>query len=242
MQNMPMIPRSTGAWIVTVIAGSPAEKAGLTVGDLVTAVDGAALDAKSDLATVINAHKPGDTVVFAVIGADRNTRDVTVTLGENAQDKAKPWLGVEYQMVSRLADNAPWSGKLPNLVGVRVMAVTDDGPAAKAGIAQGDLLTTIDGTAVRTVQEIIAAVGKHKPGDTMKVGVVHAADGSDAEVVVTLAENPQDKAQAFLGVRLGGFGMLRGPGGGNPGNRNPGNRNPGNRPPGGQSGLGGTDA
>jgi S1-C subfamily serine protease len=234
MQDMPqpMMPGSTGAWILTVVAGSPAEKAGLATGDLVTAVDGVALDAKNDLATLLNAHKPGDTVMFTVTGADRNTRDVKVTLGENAQDKAKPWLGVEYRMVSRLGDFVPRPDGQRNMAGVRVMAVTDDSPAAKAGITRGDLLTTIDGTAVRTAQEIIDAVAKHKPGDTLKVGVVHAADGSDAEVVVTLAENPQDKAKAFLGVQLGGPGLVPGQGG----------PNPGKRAPGGWGGLGGTDA
>ena len=157
MQNMPRlaIPDSTGAWILTVAAGSPAEKAGLAAGDLVTAVDGVALDAKNDLATLLNAHKPGDTVTFAVTGADRNTRDVKVTLGENAQDKAKPWLGVEYRMVSRLADDLPQPYGQRLMAGIRVVDVTVDSPAAKAGIARGDLLTSIDGTAVRTAQEII---------------------------------------------------------------------------------------
>jgi S1-C subfamily serine protease len=239
MQNMPqpMMPVSPGAWILTVAAGSPAEKAGLAAGDLVTAVDGAALDAKNDLATLLNAHKPGDTVIFTVTGADRNTRDVKVTLGENAQDKAKPWLGVEYRMVSRLGDLVPRPDGQGILAGVRVMAVTNDSPAANAGIARGDLLTTIDGTAVRTAQEAIDAVAKHKPGDTVKVGVVHAADGSGAEVVVTLAENPQDKAKAFLGVQLGGPGMAPGQGG-----PNPGKRAPGGKAPGGWGRLDGTDA
>ncbi len=178
-------------------------------------------------------------MTFAVTGADRNPRDVKVTLGENAQDKAKPWLGVEYRMVSRLGDLAPRPYGQPIMAGVRVIAVTDDSPAAKAGITRGDLLTTVDGTAVRTAQEIIDAVAKRKPGDTVKVGVVHAADGSDAEVVVTLAENPQDKAKAFLGVQLGGPGLAPGQGGMNP---NPGKRNPGKRNPGGWGGLDGTDA
>jgi S1-C subfamily serine protease len=237
-RNMPRlaVPGSTAAWIVTVIAESPAEKAGLAPGDLVTAVDGVAFDAKNDLAALLNAHKPGDTVVLAVLGEDGAARDVTVSLGENAQDKAKPWLGVEYRMASRLADKVPWSDRMQMMAGVRVTAVTADGPAAKAGIAQGDLLTTVDGTAVRTAQQIIGEVGKHKPGDTMKVNVVRAADGSNAEVVVTLAENPQDKAKAFLGVQLGGPGMVPGQGG-----RSPGNRGPGGMIPGGRGGFRGTD-
>ncbi len=103
--------------------------------------------------------------------------------------------------------------------GVRVVSVTDGGPAAKAGIARGDLLTSIDGTAVQTAQQVIDAVGNHKPGDTVKIGVVHAADGAASEAAVTLAENPQDAAKAFLGVQLGSFGVS--PRSGRAGSRRP---------------------
>jgi S1-C subfamily serine protease len=237
-QTMPRLqmPVATGAWIVSVAAASPAAKAGIAVGDLVTAVDGTAVDAKNDLATLLNTRKPGDTVVLAVTGADRSTRDVKVTLGENAQDATKPMLGVQYRAVSRLADNLP-SDRMQTAAGVRVVAVTDGGPAAKAGIARGDLLTSIDGTDVRTAQQVIDAVGKHKPGDEVKIGVVRAADGAASEAAVTLAENPQDATKAFLGVQLGSFGVIPGHGGQGPGGRTPRGTVPGVR-----GGLGGTDA
>jgi serine protease DegQ len=237
-QTLPRLqmPVATGAWIVSVTAGSPAEKAGIAVGDLVTAVDGTAVDAKNDLATLLDARTPGDTVVLTVTGADRSTRDVKVTLGANAQDATKPMLGVQYRVVSRLADNLP-SDRMQIATGVRVVAVTDGGPAAKAGIARGDLLTSIDGTAVQTAQQVIDAVGNHKPGDAVKIGVVHAADGAASEAAVTLAENPQDATKAFLGVQLGTTGVIPGQGG-----QGPGNRGPGGRLPGGRNSYSGTDA
>jgi PDZ domain-containing secreted protein len=121
--------------------------------------------------------------------------------------------------------------------GVRVVSVTDGGPAAKAGIARGDLLTSIDGTAVQTAQQVIDAVGNHKPGDAVKIGVVHAADGAASEAAVTLAENPQDASRAFLGVQLGSFGANPGQGG-----RGPGGRTPRGTVPGSRNSYSGTDA
>jgi S1-C subfamily serine protease len=76
-----------GAWIKApsgagqaVIAGSPAAKAGLQDGDIITAVDGQAVDGAHDLSTRIVPHAPGDTVTFTVL-RDGASREVRITLG-----------------------------------------------------------------------------------------------------------------------------------------------------------------
>ncbi len=161
-----------------VTAGSPAEKAGIQVGDVITAVDGKDLGRGDDLAAIIAAHKPGDTVTLEVLGAKTESREVKVILGENPQDTTKPWLGIEYRMAVRVEGATPWAGRLDLTFGVRVTGVIDDSPAAKAGIEKGDLLTSVDGTDVRTAGQAVDAIDGHKPGDTVMVGVAKAG-GSD---------------------------------------------------------------
>jgi S1-C subfamily serine protease len=70
-----------GAAIVEIAPGSGAAASGLKVGDVVTAVDGQAIDQPSDLGVVVATHKPGDKVTVTV---DRNgkSQDITVTLGK----------------------------------------------------------------------------------------------------------------------------------------------------------------
>src|SRR5207302_451514 len=51
-----------GAVVGQVVAGSPAENAGLQVGDVVSAVDGEAVDSAEKLSRLIRQHKPGDRV------------------------------------------------------------------------------------------------------------------------------------------------------------------------------------
>jgi len=63
-----------------VIPGSPADKAGLRSGDIVTSVDGTALDAQHDLSTLILPHQPGDQIVLSVLRNGKSS-EVTVTLG-----------------------------------------------------------------------------------------------------------------------------------------------------------------
>jgi serine protease Do len=64
-------------------AGSPADKAGLKVRDVVTTVDGQKVGDETDLGQVLTKHKPGDKVKLEIVrGADRST--VEVQLGERA--------------------------------------------------------------------------------------------------------------------------------------------------------------
>jgi S1-C subfamily serine protease len=72
-----------GAIVTAVAPGSPAEKAGVKQGDLITAIDGTTIQDESDLARVISRHKPGDKVSLTVV---RGSAEVTldVILGERA--------------------------------------------------------------------------------------------------------------------------------------------------------------
>ncbi len=76
-----------GAVLMQVQQGSPASKAGLKQGDVVTAIDGQKLTTESALGQIINKHKPGDKLTLEVItsqanGGNGQPRSVDITLGE----------------------------------------------------------------------------------------------------------------------------------------------------------------
>lgn len=80
-----------GAYVQTVIENSPAEKAGVNVGDIITKIDTTKIESRtSDLATVIGKKKVGDTIKLFVwrenAGGDGKEESVTVVLG-NATDQ-----------------------------------------------------------------------------------------------------------------------------------------------------------
>ena len=84
-QNLPvdsgvLIARTDGGSEV-VIAGSPAEAAGLQAGDIITALDGEQIDAETDLSMLILPHSPGDTITLRVL-RDNSVQEIEVTLGE----------------------------------------------------------------------------------------------------------------------------------------------------------------
>jgi len=74
------IQRPRGAEVQEVIPGSPAEGAGLRVGDLIREVDGRPVSPSRPLADVLSAYRPGDRVVLTV---EREGREIAipVTLG-----------------------------------------------------------------------------------------------------------------------------------------------------------------
>ena len=76
-----------GVYIVEVVKGGPADKAGLQAGDRIVSVDGSEVATQSDLGTLMQNHKAGDAIQITVArGGQMQT--VTVTLGEKGADNS----------------------------------------------------------------------------------------------------------------------------------------------------------
>ncbi len=86
---------SDGAQVTQVETGSPAARAGLQQGDVITAVGGTKLDAKNALADLIAAKKPGDKVELSVMRGTQ-TLTITVELGASPQNASAAYLGIRY--------------------------------------------------------------------------------------------------------------------------------------------------
>ena len=69
--------RAGGAYVQSVVPGAAADKAGLRQGDIVTAVDGQAVDGQAAILEIRDQHKAGDTVTLTV---DREAKLITLTL------------------------------------------------------------------------------------------------------------------------------------------------------------------
>lgn len=74
-----------GIYVQEVLAGSPAEKAGVKDGDIITKFDGKSLDEKNSLSALIRDKKIGDSIKLTIFRDDK-TFDVTATLAESPQE------------------------------------------------------------------------------------------------------------------------------------------------------------
>lgn len=99
------------------------------------------------------------------------------------------WLGVMIQPVTReLAE----SFDLQEPTGALVAEVTEDGPAKKAGVERGDIITSFNGVAIQDSRELPAVVASSPVGSAAKVVVLRA--GKEQTVEVTLGELPDQLA------------------------------------------------
>jgi S1-C subfamily serine protease len=73
--------------------------------------------------------------------------------------------------------------------GVYVQSVTPGGPAAKAGLKPGDVITSVNGQATATVDDLTSAVSEIKPGQTVRLEIV-TQSGKHETVHLTLGEFP----------------------------------------------------
>ena len=77
-----------GVYVVDVVQGGPADKAGLKAGDRIVSIDGNEIAQKDDLGTLMQQHTAGDTLSITV-ARDGQMQTVSLTLGEkNASNTA----------------------------------------------------------------------------------------------------------------------------------------------------------
>ena len=161
---------ASGALIIEVVEDSPAEEAGLQPGTVITAVDDLALDDEADLAEVIGAYKPGDTVKLAISSPEGGAEplQVEVTLAEHPDREGAAFLGVSYRPIApgqflredlreldpedlpfdvqpfqrQFRFQAPGEAMT---AGVLIRDVAADSPAEAAGLQARDIITAVDG-------------------------------------------------------------------------------------------------
>lgn len=160
--------KQQGALVTGVEAGSPAEKAGIEAGDIITRFDGKAIEKIADLPRMVGNTKPGTKSTVTVFRRG-STRDLSIQIAEIEPDKsalktsdkdAKPKSSSAAQQlgltVSDLTDAQKKELKLRG--GVRVDTATES--AARAGLREGDVILAIANAEVAGVKDFEAALSK----------------------------------------------------------------------------------
>ncbi len=78
--------------------------------------------------------------------------------------------------------------------GVVLQQVYPKTPAADAGLRAGDVLTSIDGQPVTESDALVRAIGGHRPGETVKLGLFR--EGKAKDISVKLGQRPEEEALA----------------------------------------------
>ena len=78
-----------GAYVATVEEGGPAAQAGVQVGDVITALNGDAVETQQELTSLKNRYQPGDTVTLTV-DRDGESLELDVVLGTTPEEDSQP--------------------------------------------------------------------------------------------------------------------------------------------------------
>ena len=155
-----------GALIRGVEEGSPADKAGIEAGDIITRFDGKTIDKASDLPRLVGNTKPGSRVGLTVFRRGAS-KELSITVAELQPEKpvaqktqeerkgnnASAPLGL---VVGELTDAQKRELRVRG--GVRIESVAD--AAARAGLREGDVILAIANTEVLGVRDFEAIMGR----------------------------------------------------------------------------------
>ena len=177
-----------GIVVEAVEPGSPAEKAGLQAGDVITTVNGQAVHTGADLVNPIAQTQIGQSVEVQYV-RNKDTKSLSLTVA----DRSKLFPGA-----SKSADATPDMAEVPSQLGLHVEDLTPDiakklGMSKVTGVvvtmvdpasfgedvdfARGDVITEINHVPVSSMADYKAQLGKLKPGDDVLFRVARHGDG-----------------------------------------------------------------
>lgn len=102
-----------------------------------------------------------------------------LTTSALAKDDPHGYLGVMFQKITTSMSKAL---QLDEGEGVMISMVVDDGPAAKAGFEDGDVILKFDGKAIESFGDLNKAMKKTSPGDKVAIEILHNGKRQTAEV------------------------------------------------------------
>jgi Do/DeqQ family serine protease len=150
-----------GAVLVNIIEGSPADKAGLLPGDVVTSANDKPVANAADLRNQVGLKRIGERVKLTVMREGKQ-KQVTITVAErNMADLAgelrnKHLAGATF---GEIPEQSVASGRIR---GVMVYEVENGSPVGRAGLREGDIITSVNRVPTRNLGEFLTVVNRLK--------------------------------------------------------------------------------
>jgi Do/DeqQ family serine protease len=146
----------TGAFVMGVFKGSPADKARLLPGDFITAIEGEKIADSDQLLRIVGDLQPGESTRFDLI-RDRKPREVRVRIEARAEEQeiaklsSQLWPGMS---VVGVTDRIRQQLDLPKSAGDVIIGVVRKGsPSDVAGFRTGDIIKKVNGKELKSVAD-----------------------------------------------------------------------------------------
>jgi len=211
------LPSDYGVLVNGVIAGSPADSAGLQRGDVIISLDGERIEDIDGFRQLLAAYKPGDKVRITYVRAGK--KDITyanlvalpdsLAATQDADSADSDW-GVS---LSDISSTLRGSLDIPaDIDGVAILSVTPGGAADEAGLQPGEVITGIDQTPVTGMDEFFTALSEDNDNiallDVYSQGSVRYVPLDSSGIVETADTTPtetQTLRQRMVSMLTGGI-------------------------------------
>jgi serine protease Do len=158
---------TNGALVADVVKGSPAEEAGIRRGDIITAYEGKKLKNVNELPRLVAAAKIGQKASITVI-RDGKPIDLSVKIGKMAGEEASPEDLIEKKIGIKTRTITPEiANQLGIMDGGAVLVSSLTEPAEKGGFVQGDIILEMNRKRITNTEELAAALGGIKDGESV---------------------------------------------------------------------------
>jgi serine protease Do len=140
-------------------------------------------------------YSPSGGSVGIAFAIPASTVETVIAQLKDKGSVSRGWIGVQIQPVTQdIADSLG----MKKAEGALVAESQANGPAAKAGIESGDIITAVNGQSIKDARELARTIGGLAPGNAVKLDVLHK--GKDAVINLTLGKLPNaQEAQADSG-------------------------------------------
>lgn len=196
---------ANGVRIEAITPDSPAEKAGLQKGDIITAFDKKQVTTSDQIIDQVNQLKPGDKITIEI---KRNGKKDTIkaTLAE----RKTPQKQIRERQL-HFNNDAPTAMTPPKVIlgifpntdqptdtkGVLVSQVVDDSPAKQAGLQEGDIITQIDKQTINSFDELRNQIASHQVGDVVTVTFTRQGKTQTAQATLAAPKQIQKEIRIF---------------------------------------------
>ena len=151
-----------GAVVAQVIPGTPAEAAGIQIGDVIVEMNGEPVVGSSDLRNKVGLLRVGDAVRLTI---ERDGKPMTIELAVGESSEVALGAGSQVPQLKGVV-LGPLTSSSPlyeEVEGVLVIEVEVDTPAWNAGLREGDVIVEVNRREVKSTDEILEALGGGLP-------------------------------------------------------------------------------
>jgi serine protease Do len=189
-----------GATVLEVTKGSPAEKAGIKKGDIITKLNETKIESPESLYETVRNLKPGDKVKI-LLTRNGKEQSVNATLDKSEQMPKEFNYNYNYKFkmppmpdMGDIQFDGNWGPRQPKLgikaqdaedgKGVNVLEVEDSSAAWKAGLKKGDIILQFDGSDVNSANELVDQFQEARRKSTVKVKIQRGGAPQEIEIKI----------------------------------------------------------